>query len=161
MSRSARDRAERCFALARSTTFEGERANAIAQGTRIAEAAGLSLDDFDIPGRVRQRRRQPGEGVRYHSYAGFASEAAFAEALKAAIEALRAQSHTFYYAEPRPPRYCPHGSDMALFGESCVLCERERRAAGAASGGRKCPGGCGKTILFGNSCTDCARRGFA
>lgn len=55
---NAREKAERCFALARSTTFEGERANAIAQGTRIAEAAGLSLDLFDIPGRARAKPQE-------------------------------------------------------------------------------------------------------
>lgn len=53
MSSEARRRAERCFALARSTTFGPERETAIAKGTAIAEAAGLSLDAFDIPGRAR------------------------------------------------------------------------------------------------------------
>jgi hypothetical protein len=56
---SAHEKAERCFALARSTTFEGERSNAIAQGTRIAEAAGLSLDLFDVPGRQRAKPERP------------------------------------------------------------------------------------------------------
>jgi len=155
MTTTARDRAERCFALARSTTFDGERANAIAQGTRIAETAGLSLDDFDIPGRVRQRRRQPGDFTVHGSHVVYFDADALAELLR------RMRDFQGAPTPPRPPRYCPHGSDMALFGESCVMCERERRAAGAASGGRQCPGGCGKTILFGDSCTDCARRGFA
>jgi hypothetical protein len=48
---AARQRAERCFALARSTTFPAERDNAVRRGTEIAERAGLSLDLFDIPGR--------------------------------------------------------------------------------------------------------------
>ena len=47
-------RAERCFAVARSATFAGERDAAIGRGTAIAEAAGLSLDLFDVPGRVRR-----------------------------------------------------------------------------------------------------------
>ncbi len=47
-------RAERCFAVARSATFAGERDAAIGRGTAIAEAAGLPLDLFDIPGRVRR-----------------------------------------------------------------------------------------------------------
>lgn len=50
---AARQRAERCFALARSTTFEGERDAAIARGIAVAEKAGLNLDTFDIPGRKR------------------------------------------------------------------------------------------------------------
>lgn len=45
-------RAERCFALARSTTFPAERDTAIARGVGIAEAAGIDLDRFDIPGRA-------------------------------------------------------------------------------------------------------------
>jgi hypothetical protein len=57
---SARDKAERCFALARSTTFPAERATAINRGTRIAQAAHLDLDTFDIPGRIkRSAGRQP------------------------------------------------------------------------------------------------------
>jgi hypothetical protein len=48
-----RERAERCFALARSTTFAGERENAIARGKAIAQAAGLPFELFDIPGETR------------------------------------------------------------------------------------------------------------
>lgn len=59
MSRNAYRRAERCFALARSATFDGERKAAIARGTAIAKRAGLDLDDFDIPGRARQPRPTP------------------------------------------------------------------------------------------------------
>lgn len=59
MASNARDKAERCFALARSTSFAGERDNAIAQGTRIAEGANLSLDLFDIPGRPRKADPKP------------------------------------------------------------------------------------------------------
>ncbi len=53
---SAQQRAERCFALARSTTFDGERETAIAMGMRIASAAGLDLDAFEIPGRRRAKK---------------------------------------------------------------------------------------------------------
>lgn len=56
MSREQYRRAERCFSVARSTTFDGERDAAIARGTAIAEKAGLSLDLFDIPGRQAVRR---------------------------------------------------------------------------------------------------------
>ncbi len=51
--------AERCFALARSTTFPAERDTAIARGTAIAEAAGIDLDRFDIPSRVRAAPERP------------------------------------------------------------------------------------------------------
>lgn len=63
MPERARRLAERCFALARSTTFTGEREAAIARGTAIASKAGLSLDLFDIPGRARPapRRRKCAE----------------------------------------------------------------------------------------------------
>ena len=53
MSSEARRRAKRCFALARSTTFGHERETAIARGEAIVRAAGLSLDEFDIPGRAK------------------------------------------------------------------------------------------------------------
>lgn len=59
MSRD-RERAERCFALARSTTFDGERDSAIARGVAIAEKAGLDLDTFDIPGRSKAKRQGSG-----------------------------------------------------------------------------------------------------
>jgi hypothetical protein len=59
VSRAAYRRAERCFALARSTTFKGEREAAVALGTDIATKAGLSLDEFDIPGRQRTGRPIP------------------------------------------------------------------------------------------------------
>lgn len=74
VSTSPGKRAERCSAIARSTAFAGERANAIAQGTRIAEAAGLSLDLFDIPG--RQRAASPRATIHVGTYSGSdASEA--------------------------------------------------------------------------------------
>jgi hypothetical protein len=56
VSRAAFRKAERCFALARSTTFQGERDSAVARGTEIATKAGIDLDLFDIPGRKRVRR---------------------------------------------------------------------------------------------------------
>lgn len=51
-----RQKAEACFALARSTTHPGERANAISRGEAICARNGFALDDFDIPGRVRTQR---------------------------------------------------------------------------------------------------------
>jgi hypothetical protein len=55
----ARRRAERCFAVARSTTFAGERNNAVSRGIAIAEEAGLDLNSFDIPGRVKAPPKRP------------------------------------------------------------------------------------------------------
>lgn len=43
--------AAKCFEIARSSTYAGERANAISRGTMIAKRAGLRLELFDIPGR--------------------------------------------------------------------------------------------------------------
>lgn len=51
----ARKLAEQCFKVARSTTFDGERTAAITRGEAIATRAGLSLDSFDIPGRVKPK----------------------------------------------------------------------------------------------------------
>lgn len=69
MSTRARSLAERCFALARSTTFAGERDAAIARGTAIAEKAGLSLDLFDIPGRSRAAAVRPAQSFQRRSAA--------------------------------------------------------------------------------------------
>ena len=43
--------AAKCFDIARSSSFPGERQAAISRGILIAEKAGLRLDLFDIPGR--------------------------------------------------------------------------------------------------------------
>lgn len=59
MSDAAKRRAEACFAVARSTTFDAEREAAIERGTVIVTQAGLSLDDFDIPGRERRTVPKP------------------------------------------------------------------------------------------------------
>jgi hypothetical protein len=48
-----REKISAIFAKARSTTSPHERDNAVTLGTRLAEKAGLSLDLFDVPGRVR------------------------------------------------------------------------------------------------------------
>ena len=56
MTTAARTKAERCFALARSTAFPGEREAAISRGVAIAQKAGLDLDRFDIPGRSQRTR---------------------------------------------------------------------------------------------------------
>lgn len=54
MSKTPRQRAEACFAVARSTTHDGERTAAISRGEFVCKRHGLSLDDFDIPGRARK-----------------------------------------------------------------------------------------------------------
>lgn len=43
-------RAEKCFEIARSTRFRGEREAAISRGVWIAKRAGLKLELFNIPG---------------------------------------------------------------------------------------------------------------
>jgi hypothetical protein len=51
--KSPREKAEACFAVARSTTHAGERENAIGRGLAICEREGLDPDTFDIPGRAK------------------------------------------------------------------------------------------------------------
>ncbi|KQN37033.1 hypothetical protein ASG37_05065 [Sphingomonas sp. Leaf407] len=90
VQRAAR-RARSCFTLARSSTFAGERDAAIARGILMAEKAGLSLDGFDIPGRVRQRQtassttaNRPGIAERMRG-----SESDFREAIREAADTRR------------------------------------------------------------------------
>lgn len=59
MSRAA-ERARACFAVAKSTTHEGERAAAINRGMALLERAGLNPDHFDIPGRAKAGARYVG-----------------------------------------------------------------------------------------------------
>ncbi len=74
-----REKAERCFAVARRATFPGEVENAISRGKAICERHGLDLDGFDIPGRVRAKpKAAPRPGSRYaafHEYGKAASGA--------------------------------------------------------------------------------------
>lgn len=63
MSKSPRQRADACFALARSTTHDGERSAAIGRGEAICQKHGLSLDLFEIPGRARASRSAPRSNV--------------------------------------------------------------------------------------------------
>lgn len=71
---TARRRAQGCFAIARSTPFAKERETALSRGISIAEKAGLSLDQFDIPGRPRPAPRPSATGGRPPVYT--AAEAA-------------------------------------------------------------------------------------
>jgi len=105
MATNARDKAERCFALARSTTHDGERSNAIAAGTRIAEAAGFSLDLFDIPGRERKSAPRPAPS-RYRDDLFRPSKAPehytaeeASDAVRRFREAMRAQMGPSAYAD--------------------------------------------------------------
>jgi hypothetical protein len=101
MKTDARTRAERCFALARSTTFPAERATAIDRGTRVAEAAGFDLDSFDIPGRTPRLPRSAGirplptaerEAImrRHRAYMAAAAHREQQDTLAAALDRLRA-----------------------------------------------------------------------
>jgi len=123
MTDAARRRAERCFALARSTTFPGERDNAIAQGTRIAEAAGLSLDLFDIPG------RHAGAAAP-EAFDLFESRDATESFLRAFEEALRsARWGQAHYASARTASYAAFHEYGARHEETAAIRrEREKRA---------------------------------
>lgn len=57
---AAADKARKCFALAASTTHEGERDAAVTRGMAILDRAGLDPDLFDIPGRDRPGVRRVG-----------------------------------------------------------------------------------------------------
>jgi hypothetical protein len=58
-SKTPRERAEACYAVARSTTHEGERAAAIGRGDAICEREGLDPASFDVPGRARPASQRP------------------------------------------------------------------------------------------------------
>jgi len=65
MTARARQLAESCFAVARSTTHAGERQNAIGRGEAICRKHGFSLDDFDIPGRRPRAAPRPETSFRF------------------------------------------------------------------------------------------------
>lgn len=235
MASNSRDKAERCFALARSTKFDGERTNAIAQGTRIAEAAGLSLDLFDIPGRVKVSPSMSGKpgGRAYfdeHHFdtfrrSAYSEQAARDEAFRAswshmadalkrqadrtrkeqanrdasvatakAVHYLREQGAEIRLSQLSPHHWCVSVAGRALPAMTSadlirladdVRVASEKRAyeagrqpercarcgslitigvrhlcpypSGSSSVPRKCPGGCGKTLMFGDSCVECDR----
>lgn len=79
MKKTPRQRAEACFALARSTLHDGERENAISLGIKVATAAGLNLDLFDIPGRSRPRDPNAEERARRGEAANERMRQAFRE----------------------------------------------------------------------------------
>ncbi len=197
-------------------------------GERIAKAAGLNLDDFDIPGRARAPKPA---ASRYRDdlfartkappvytpeelhdalrrYAEQMNRSAYASTMRSYEDALRgagatatttaydAQRRAFHKAAAEAkardrardahakakaaadelnkagtPCYWDNhwhcwivqfrgGVEGCTDGEVVELARiaRERAAASAPkTGGYACPGGCGKTILFGDSCTDCER----
>ena len=99
---NAREKAAACFAKARSTTSEHERDNAVTLGTRIAQAAGLSLDLFDIPGRARasakpqeapRREQSRPSWHRTGTYEGYNREAEEAVNAQFANELARMRRH--------------------------------------------------------------------
>ncbi|KQN71468.1 hypothetical protein [Sphingomonas sp. Leaf62] len=100
----ARKLAEQCFAVARSTQFDGEREAAIARGTAIAQGAGLSLDAFDIPGRKKSsaagtgRQGQKGEpGEPGRDRAARSADVDTDEMLRRAAETKRAWFEDAWY----------------------------------------------------------------
>jgi len=87
-----REKIAAIFAKGHSTTSPHERDNAVTLGTRLAEKAGLSLDLFDVPGRVRAEPKPPTMTV--HAYTGNDMAAAFA-AMALAAQRARAQAEAF------------------------------------------------------------------
>lgn len=150
MTDRSADRARACFRLAAApSATEGERAAALNRGMAILERAGLDPDHFDIPGRERKARNpyaNGGEGfqryTRFHEHGGAPSWADAWEGMpvftmdelvrEAVREAIR------------------HRAWAAMNQAADAARKRERGA------GRPCSGGCGRTILYGTICTDCA-----
>ena len=89
MTAAARTRAKRCFALARSTPFPAERTSAIARGEAICAKAGLSLDDFDIPGRLRLARPSAAQSRIRAVYFESVSDTTLAEVFARMAETLK------------------------------------------------------------------------
>lgn len=89
------NRAGRCFALARSTTFAGERESAIRRGTEIAEKAGISLDEFDIPGRVRSAPRRDPFGFGFERTGFDGTNFRYGRTTVAADDLMRALNEAF------------------------------------------------------------------
>lgn len=85
-----REKIAAIFAKAHSTTSPHERDNAVTLGTRLAEKAGLSLDLFDVPGRMYTHtfRNDPSYTV-HGSYSGDDMAAAFV-AMTEALQRARA-----------------------------------------------------------------------
>jgi hypothetical protein len=86
LNRQAFQRAARCFEVARSTKFDGERAAAINRGERIASRAGISLDLFDIPGHEHAVDPRPVSDMLFEGSGIFGDN----------------YSYSYSYAEPRP-----------------------------------------------------------
>lgn len=137
MATPAYNRARACFALAASTTFEGERASAISRGTAIAQAAGLSLDLFDIPGRVKSTRSAPRAPVRPDLFRSAAetwergrsapnqyTAESVAEVMRAFHESLR--GHSFFNGSDAADAF---SFTAAAMSERASRMEREQRAA--------------------------------
>jgi len=111
MRKSPHERAEACFAVARSTEHRGERDAAIGRGEAICRRYGLDLDDFDVPGRQRAATRPPGPELferTIHVDGSARASRELSEQLNRMREAMFASRHS-----------------GALFREAM---ERERRA---------------------------------
>jgi len=101
MNKTPRQRAEACFATARSTTFDGERNAAIGRGKAICAKHGLDLDDFDIPGRSPQRAkaRSSTNSRAHRPHFGVWDDEILRAAAKAMADDLHAKMHGFARAE--------------------------------------------------------------
>lgn len=116
MNRAA-ERARACFAVAKSTAYEGERRAAINRGIALLEGAGLNPDHFDIPGRVKAKPR----GVRIEFPPGMTPTMAEMRGLDSFIMAMGGQS-------------LPDGFSMDDMVREAVAETMRRRARRAAGG---------------------------
>jgi hypothetical protein len=114
---SAAERARSCFRLAaHPATGEGERSAAMARGMALIGKYGLDPDDFDIPGRVRERPR-----FRDHTEAlREQSEFARAEAMQGAFGSIFGQ--------------CAGCGAVASVGAMCLDCLRQAEARACRHG---------------------------
>ena len=99
----ARRRAERCLAVARSTTHEGERAAAIGRAEAILEAHGLGMTDLaPSSARFSGLSGRTGKAPAEYGPADVAETMrSYNEALRRSAEAAGAAEHETTYAARR------------------------------------------------------------
>jgi len=127
ITKTPRKRADACFAVARSTTHDGEREAAIGRGKAICERHGLDLDDFDIPGR---KRTLPSGGMRNGSFdidldLHRASADNLADAFAAMAEAVQRANYSRPFHEFGGPTRPARPSRPSVPPGFCPLCGTE------------------------------------
>lgn len=122
-------KARACFALAESTTFDGERAAAIGRGLKILEKAGLDPDRFDIPGRARRSALADRPAAIFEVIARARATEQFYKQHRARAEVLArtAREHQAAYSQAeakfkeRLKTVCAHGVPGFYECEDCNL----------------------------------------